>query len=114
KGGIGNMNFTTSVYNKNLESSMTIIAEQGTIKVGGQYMDTVLYCDVKDYTMPTLAETNPANDYGFYKGSAANHHYIIENIVDVLNKKDTIHIPAEDGLKVVEMIERMYIASRKN
>src|SRR6478672_3223980 len=38
-GGIGSINFSTSVWNKNMESSMTIIAENGSIKIGGQYME---------------------------------------------------------------------------
>ena len=107
-GGMGSLNYSTSVWNSNLESSMTIIAENGSIKIGGQYMDKVEVCHVKDYELPELAPTNPGNDYGAYKGSAANHHYVIENIVDVLNGRDTITTNALEGLKVVDIIERIY------
>jgi predicted dehydrogenase len=107
-GGMGALNFSTSVWDKNLESSMTIIAENGTVKVGGQYMDKVEYCHIKDYVMPELKPTNPPNDYGPYKGSAANHHYIIENVVDVLKGRATITTNALEGLKVVDIIERIY------
>ena len=58
--------------------------------------------------MPKLAASNPANDYGTYKGSAANHHYIFENIVDTLNNKKSATTNALEGLKVVEIIERIY------
>lgn len=107
-GGIGSLNYSTSVWDKNLESSLTIVAENGTVKVGGQYMDTVEYCHIKDYQMPELAPTNPANDYGHYKGSAANHHYIIENVVSTLKGHTSITTNALEGLKVVEIIERIY------
>lgn len=107
-GGIGCINFSTSVWNTNLESSMTIIAENGSVKIGGQYMDKVEICNIKDYTMPELAPTNPGNDYGAYKGSAANHHYVIENVVDVLKGRNTITTNALEGLKVVDIIERIY------
>lgn len=107
-GGIGCMNFSTSIWDKNLESSMTIIGEKGSVKIGGQYMDKVEFCHIKDYVMPELAPTNPGNDYGAYKGSAANHHYIIENVVDVLKNRATITTNALEGLKVVDIIERMY------
>ena len=110
-GGIGCINFSTSVWNKNLESSLTVIAEYGSIKVGGQYMDKVEVCNIKDYEMPKLAPTNPGNDYGAYKGSAANHHFVIENVLDVLKDRAPITVKAEEGLKVVEMIERMYSKS---
>lgn len=107
-GGMGSLNYSTSVWNNNLESSMTIIAENGAVKIGGQYMDKVEICNVKDYEMPVLAATNPGNDYGAYKGSAANHHFVIENIVDVLKGRDSITTNALEGLKVVDIIERIY------
>ena len=107
-GGMGSLNYSTSVWNQNLESSMTIIAENGSVKIGGQYMDKVEVCHVKDYEMPVLAPTNPGNDYGAYKGSAANHHYIIDNVVEVLKGRAAITTNALEGLKVVEIIERIY------
>lgn len=107
-GGMGAINYSTSVWEKNLESSMTIIGEKGSVKVGGQYMDKVEYCHIKDYQMPELKQTNPPNDYGPYKGSAANHHYVIENVVDVLKGRAAITTNALEGLKVVEIIERIY------
>ncbi|UEQ78735.1 Gfo/Idh/MocA family protein [Chryseobacterium arthrosphaerae] len=107
-GGMGSLNYSTSVWNQNLESSMTIIAENGSVKIGGQYMDKVEICNVKDYEMPELAPTNPGNDYGAYKGSAANHHYIIENVVDVLKGRNAITTNALEGMKVVDIIERIY------
>ncbi len=107
-GGMGCLNYSTSVWNQNLESSMTIIAENGSVKIGGQYMDKVEYCHVKNYTMPELAPTNPGNDYGAYKGSAQNHNFVIENVVDVLNGRAPITTNALEGLKVVDIIERIY------
>lgn len=107
-GGIGVLNYSTSMWDKNLESSITIIGEKGSIKVGGQYMDKVEYCHIENYEMPELPPSNPPNDYGAYKGSAANHHYIIENVVDTLKGKSTATTNALEGLKVVEIIERIY------
>lgn len=111
-GGIGSLNFSTSVWNKNMESSMTIIAENGSIKIGGQYMEQIEYCHVKDYTMPQLPKTNPGNDYGAYQGSAANHGYVIENVIDVIHSKSPITTNALEGLKVVDIIERIYAAAK--
>jgi predicted dehydrogenase len=107
-GGSGTINYSTSVWNKNLESSITVVAEKGSIKVGGQYMEQVLHCDIENYTMPILPQTNAANDYGNYKGSAANHQYVIQNVIDVLSGVGDIKTSAEEGMKVVEIIERIY------
>ena len=108
RGGMGSLNYSTSVWDKNLESSITVIGSKGSVKVGGQYMNEVEYCHIKDYQMPALKESNPPNDYGLYKGSAANHHYIIENVVETLQKKNIATTNAMEGLKVVEIIERIY------
>jgi predicted dehydrogenase len=108
QGGMGSINYSTAVANQNLESSITVIGEKGSIKIGGQYMNEVEVCNVENYEMPELAPTNPGNDYGAYKGSAANHHYIIENVVDTLKGRNTATTNALEGLKVVEIIERIY------
>jgi UDP-N-acetyl-2-amino-2-deoxyglucuronate dehydrogenase len=107
-GGIGSINFSTAVWDTNLESSITVVGSKGSVKVGGQYMDKVEYCHIDGYTLPELAPTNPANDYGAYKGSANNHHFVIQNVVDALRGKTSITTNALEGLKVVDMIERIY------
>ncbi|MBK9477862.1 MAG: Gfo/Idh/MocA family oxidoreductase [Bacteroidia bacterium] len=107
-GGMGCINYSTAIWDTNLESSMTIIGKNGSVKIGGQYMNEVEYCHIKDYTMPELPPASPANDYGTYKGSAANHHFIIENVVDTLKGRTTITTNALEGLKVVDIIERIY------
>lgn len=107
-GGMGCLNYSTSVWDTNLESSITIIGEKGTIKVAGQYMNEVVYCHIKDYVMPELAPSNPPNDYGAYKGSAQNHHYIIQNVVEKLNECGSITTNVLEGLKVIDIIERIY------
>jgi UDP-N-acetyl-2-amino-2-deoxyglucuronate dehydrogenase len=91
-----------------MESSMTIIGSNGSVKIGGQYMNEVEYCHIRNYTMPTLAPANPANDYGTYKGSAANHSYVIDNVVDALKGRRPISTNALEGMKVVEIIEKIY------
>jgi len=110
-GGLGSINFSTAVHRVNYESSLTIVAEKGTVKIGGQYMNEVEYCEIEGYKIPELAEGNPANDYGDYKGSAANHVFIIENVVDTLTGKTNITTNALEGLKVVDIIERIYASA---
>jgi predicted dehydrogenase len=108
KGGMGCLNYSTAVWDTNLESSLTIIAENGSVKIGGQYMNEVEYCHVKDYEMPTLPPTNPGNDYGAYKGSAQNHHLVIDNVVKTLNGRAAATASVMDGLRTVEVIEKIY------
>ncbi len=107
-GGMGCLNYSTAVWDKNLESHVTVIAEKGSLKVGGQYMNEVEYCHIKDYTMPELTPVNPDNSDGTYKGSAANLHYIIENVVEVLRHGGELTTNVLEGMKVVDIIERIY------
>jgi predicted dehydrogenase len=107
-GGMGCVNYSTAVWDTNLESSIEIIGSNGSVKIGGQYMNDVEYCHVKDYTMPVLADSNPPNDYGAYKGSAANHHFVIDNVINTLKGRTTATTNALEGLKVVDIIERIY------
>ncbi|MDG1346685.1 MAG: Gfo/Idh/MocA family oxidoreductase [Crocinitomicaceae bacterium] len=107
-GGMGSLNYSTAVAHQNLESSMTIIGSKGSVKIGGQYMNEVEVCNIDGYEMPILKESNPANDYGPYKGSAANHNYVIQNVIDTIKGRTTITTNALEGLKVVEIIERIY------
>ena len=107
-GGMGCINYSTAVALQNLESSITIIGSKGSVKIGGQYMNEVEVCNIEGYEMPVLAETNPGNDYGHYKGSAANHNYVIKNVIDTLKGRTSATTNALEGLKVVEIIERIY------
>jgi UDP-N-acetyl-2-amino-2-deoxyglucuronate dehydrogenase len=111
-GGLGSLNFSTSLWDKNMESSITVVGTKGSFKVGGQYMNEVEYCHIENYSMPALPPTNPPNDYGPFKGSAANHHYVIENVVNTLNGVGHISTNAMEGMKVVDIIERIYEAGK--
>lgn len=110
-GGIGSINYSTSCWDKNMESSITVVGTKGSLKIGGQYMNEIEYCHIDGYEKPVLPPTNPPNDYGPYKGSAANHHYIIENVYNTLVKGEKPTATSLDGLKVVGIIEKIYRAA---
>lgn len=107
-GGLGSLQFSTAVWDTNMESSISVVGTKGSVKIGGQYMNKIEYCHIQDYTMPELEETNPPNDYGPFRGSAANHQYIFENVINTLRGKETMTTNAMEGMKVVDIIERIY------
>lgn len=112
RGGLGSLHFSTAVWDRNFESSITAIGSRGSVRLGGQYMNEITHCHIKDYEMPALPPAAPPNDYGGYTGSAANHHFVIQNVADVLNGRETTATNALEGLKVVDMIERIYLGTR--
>ena len=103
-----NFNFTTCAYERNMEGSITIIAEKGTVKIGGQYLNTIEYQKTAAPTLPNINITAKANDYGLYQGSMSNHDKVIQNVVDVLHHNHAVMTSAEEGREVVRMIEQMY------
>lgn len=107
-GAIVSFNFTTCSYQRNMEGSITIFAEKGTIKIGGQYLNTIEYQQLAGEALPPINITAKSNDYGLYQGSMSNHDKVIQNVVDVLHHNHPIMTGAEEGREVVRMIELMY------
>jgi UDP-N-acetyl-2-amino-2-deoxyglucuronate dehydrogenase len=107
-GSIVNFNFTTCSFEKNMEGAITIFAEKGTIKIGGQYLNTIEYQQIKEAVIPAINISAKNNDYGLYQGSMSNHDKLIQNVVDVLQSGAKIMTTAEEGRDVVSIIEMMY------
>ena len=112
-GAIGSINYTVNSYNKNMEGSLTVFGENGTVKIGGQYLNELEYQNIKDYQIENLPAGNTANNYGQYQGSMSNHDKIYQNLVDVLTNNASISTSAFEGLKTVEIIDKMYNSIQK-
>jgi UDP-N-acetyl-2-amino-2-deoxyglucuronate dehydrogenase len=54
-----------------------------------------------------------ANDYGTYQGSMSNHDKVYQNIIDTLQTRKPFYANAREGLKTVEIIERIYRAANE-
>lgn len=111
-GVIGTINYTVNSYEKNMEGSLSIFGEKGTVKIGGQYLNELEYQNIKDYKIENLPEGNKANNYGTYQGSMSNHDKVYENLVAVLTTNASINTNAFEGLKTVEIIDKIYNAAR--
>jgi UDP-N-acetyl-2-amino-2-deoxyglucuronate dehydrogenase len=107
-GAIGTINYTVNSYAKNMEGSLTIFGEKGTVKIGGQYLNELEYQQIEGFKIENLPAGNQANNYGTYVGSMSNHDKIYENVIDVLQRNASIVTSAYEGLRTVEIIERIY------
>lgn len=112
-GAIGTINYTVNSYGKNMEGSLTIFAEKGSVKIGGQYLNELEYQNIEDYKIENLPEGNKPNNYGSYQGSMSNHDKIYQNVVDVLNNNASISTNSFEGLKTVEIIDKIYSSVKK-
>jgi predicted dehydrogenase len=106
---IGSINYTTCATKKNFEGSITLIFSKGTIKIGGEYINTIEYFEVEgvnDYKLENT-ETKP-NDYGTYRGSMSNHDQVFKDIMERTNKSKSQSFLASndesiDTIRFVEM-----------
>lgn len=111
-GAIGTINYSVNSYGKNMEGSLTIFAEKGTVKIGGQYLNELEYQNIKDFEFKDLPKGNTANNYGHYQGSMSNHDKVYENLVDVLKNGASISTSFFEGLKTVEIIDKIYQSAK--
>jgi UDP-N-acetyl-2-amino-2-deoxyglucuronate dehydrogenase len=112
-GAVGTINYSVNSYGKNMEGSITIFAEKGTVKIGGQYLNELEYQKFNDFEIKDLPPGNPPNEYGEYKGSMSNHDKVYENVLDVLDKRGVIATNAFEGMKTVEIIEKIYTEAKR-
>jgi len=113
-GAVGTINFTIDSFGRNMEGSITLFGEKGTVKVGGQYLNILEYQSIDGYEITGLEQGNPPNTYGSYKGSMSNHDKVYQNVIDVLVHQGSIATDLLDGLKTVQIIEKIYKAAAKH
>jgi predicted dehydrogenase len=112
-GCLGSVSFTINSYGKNMEGSLTLFCEKGTIKIGGQYLNEIEYENVEGVEPTQLRQGRAANNYGFYEGSMSNHQDVYANVVRVLTQQGTMGTVGFEGLKTVEIIDKIYRAARR-
>ena len=95
KGILGTMNYTTNIYNKNLEGSISVFGTKGHIKIGGTYLNKMELFDVEGHAVPEIPESH----------NPSNHEMVINNVIDVLKKRRTAFVIGEDAKESVKIIE---------
>ncbi len=112
-GALATLNCTINSHGKSIEGSIAIFGTTGTVKIGGQYLNVLEYQDIERHE-PREAPPNPGvKDFGHYQGATSNHDKVIENVIDVLAHGAGMVVSANDGLKTVEIIEKVYAAARR-
>ncbi len=106
--GAGIFSYSTALWEKNFESSILIIGENGTVKAAGQYMESISYMNVKNAAIPHLPYANPPNIYDGYQGSASNHAFVIDNIIKALRGEEHEIATAREATESVALIEEIY------
>jgi UDP-N-acetyl-2-amino-2-deoxyglucuronate dehydrogenase len=109
-GALGSMSVTMLTYPKNLEGSITILGEKGTVRIGGVAVNDIQHWEF-DKSMDYDKDIEKANYhttsvYGF------GHPLYYNNVVEVLRGKAKPEIDGKEGLKSLEVIIAAYLSAR--
>ena len=109
-GALGVLDVTMLTFPKNLEGSITILGENGTVKVGGTAVNKIEHWEFADYDDDDKrvrgADTAPPTVYGF--GHAAYYH----NVVSVLRGRSAADTDGRSGRKSLELILAAYESAK--
>jgi UDP-N-acetyl-2-amino-2-deoxyglucuronate dehydrogenase len=111
-----NLEFTINTYPHNLECSLAVLGEKGTVKIGGMAMNKIELWYVENVPPPNITGGNDPNVYagGMYVGSCPNHKSIYENLVNVLIYKKPSFLQGKDALESLRIIDAIRQSSKLN
>lgn len=107
-GALGTLNYTINANGKNMEGSIALFGEKGTVKIGGEYLNELSYQSIEGLTIQNIKASNPQNQYEGYAGSMNNHHLVYENLLNVIKHNHQPHVNMFEALKTVEIISCIY------
>jgi UDP-N-acetyl-2-amino-2-deoxyglucuronate dehydrogenase len=102
-GGLGTLNFTTSVWQQNATSALTIVGTRGTAKLGGQYFDRIDYAHIEGTAAPELKPL---------ASSADGHRAVWAAFVDAVTNEppypSALTQTLSDAVEVIATIESIH------
>ena len=109
-GALGSMNMTMLTYPKNLEGSITILGEKGSVKVGGTSVNEIQHWEFSDNQpedeLVKRANYSTISVYGF------GHPLYYENVIKVLRGEAKPETDGSEGLKSLEILVAIYRSAR--
>jgi UDP-N-acetyl-2-amino-2-deoxyglucuronate dehydrogenase len=109
-GALGSMNVTMLTWPKNLEGSITILGERGTVRVGGVAVNEIQhweFADARDYDgQVQAANYQPASVYGY------GHPLYYDNAIRVLRGEARPDTDGREGLASLEVLIAAYLSAR--
>lgn len=109
-GALGSMNVTMLTYPKNLEGSITILGEKGTVRVGGVAVNEIQHWEFAephaDDEKVKQASYETTSVYGF------GHSLYFDNVIKVLRGEASPETDGREGLKSLEILIAAYLSAQ--
>lgn len=112
-GALGTIEATTCVFQQNLEGSITIIGEKGTVKIGGRALDKIEVWDFKDLNRKDAQISSDSAAF-FAKNPSYGHIKFYEEVQKALSGKRVDSINGEEALKSLKIILACYQSAKVN
>jgi UDP-N-acetyl-2-amino-2-deoxyglucuronate dehydrogenase len=103
----GSVQYSLNAHKRNMEGSITLFGEKGTVKIGGSYLNEIAYCNIEGVEVPTFPVLE-SNQYGTYEGSSSQHHLVYEAMLKTLENPANRFLGPEEALQSVAIIETIY------
>ena len=109
-GALGSLNVTMLTYCKNMEGSITILGERGTVRVGGVAVNEMQHWEFDspdpDDDLVRDSSYSSRSVYG------SGHMLYYENVIEVLRGNCEPDTDGREGLRSLELLSAMYISAR--
>jgi UDP-N-acetyl-2-amino-2-deoxyglucuronate dehydrogenase len=110
-GALGSVNVTMLTYPKNLEGSLTILGEKGTVRVGGVAVNEIQHWDFaepdpEDDALVQAASYETTSVYGF------GHPLYYDNVISTLRGEAEPETDGREGLRSLELLIGLYQSAR--
>ena len=109
-GALGSMNVTMLTYPRNLEGSITILGEKGTVRIGGVAVNEIQHWEFAEADPDDEKIKNASYEttsvYGF------GHPLYYDNVIRVLRGEAQPETDGREGLKSLETIIATYLSAR--
>lgn len=102
---------TTNIYPKNLEETLYIFGEKGTVKAGGKSVNLIEewhFADMLDdpEEIKEKYKENPPNVYGY------GHNPLYADVIDAIQNDREPYVTAEDGRRALELVLAIYKSAK--
>ncbi len=114
-GALGTLEFTLDVYERNLEASLSLFGENGSIVIGGPAANDIVLWNVRGRPRPEGLAVPAPNEYGgAYVGSPPNHGVIYANVAaHLIQGTEPIAVTAASAARSIAVIEAIYASAAR-
>jgi UDP-N-acetyl-2-amino-2-deoxyglucuronate dehydrogenase len=109
-GAMGSINVTMLTYPKNMEGSITILGEHGSVRIGGVAVNEIQHWQ---FAQPDLMDAElDAASYQTTSVYGFGHPLYYDNVIRTLRGEADAETDGREGLKSLELLIAMYLSAR--